>query len=70
MNETVAAAAKMLLALLDLDFLAALRGTASSGIVFMVLVMMSVAVNINVANYVWSFMLCFARCPEFHDFSL
>ena len=50
MNETVAAAAKMLLALLDLDFLAALRGAASSGIVFSVLVMMSVAVNMIVAE--------------------
>ena len=42
MNETVAAAAKMLLALLDLDLLAFMRGAPSSGdtgIVFSVLVM-------------------------------
>ena len=62
MNETVAAAAKMLLALLDLDFLAALRGAASSGIVFSVLVMMSVAVNMNVANFVWSFYAVLLLC--------
>ena len=50
MNETVAAAAKMLLALLDLDCLDLMRGAASSGIVLSVLVMMSVAVNMIVAE--------------------
>ena len=59
MNETVAAAAKMPLALLDLDFLAALRGAASSGIVFSVLVMMSVAVNMMSRILCGVFMLCF-----------
>ncbi len=39
MNDTVAAAAKMPLALLDLDFLRFMRGAASSGIVLSVLVM-------------------------------
>jgi len=38
------------LALLDLDLLGFMRGAASSGIVFSVLVMMSVAVNMIVAE--------------------
>ena len=45
MNETVAAAAKMLLALLDLDCLAFMRGAASSGIVLRATGIVSVAVN-------------------------
>ena len=60
MNETVAAAAKMPLALLDLDFLAALRGAASdAGIVLSVTGIVSVAVNMIVrrVGIVWS--LCF-----------
>ena len=45
MNETVAAAAKMVLALLDLDCLDLMRGAASSGIVLSVTGIVSVAVN-------------------------
>ena len=63
MNETVAAAAKMLLALLDLDFLG-LRGAASdAGIVLSVTGIVSVAVNRNVAEeFVWSFYAVLLLC--------
>ena len=52
-NETAAAAAKMPMALLDLDFLGLMRpmrGAASSGIVLSVLVILSVVVNRFVAG--------------------
>ena len=65
MNETVAAAAKMLLALLDLDFLG-LRGAASdAGIVLSVTGIVSVAVNRNVAEeFVWSFYAVLSTMPR------